>query len=183
MDIRFVAGIELAQLNQSIQDSFADTRFEVSRPEYLKADAGLVIKKVRLKQRKDYCGNHPAECADVAKKHVQRKFLEGADWVEFNDMLNDLLDERKVSAVVYSRPPDGTTDKHPLFVRRGMHRRWFYGSGYRNGIPSSPMENQIWDGLGSEEADYYLASETTEKSFYAEGTPGVHQAHGYHCVG
>lgn len=62
---------------------------------------GISFHKVRLKESKHYCGNHPLPCVInplVKERHVKSRCLEGADWVAFNDMVNDALDEFSISA-------------------------------------------------------------------------------------
>jgi hypothetical protein len=82
------------------------------------------LHKIRLKNAKGYCGNHPGACALTgdANPHNRRCFLEGADWVAFHDMVNDLLDAAGVSANVH-------TMGRRFWIRRGwLRRRRFWGS-------------------------------------------------------
>lgn len=52
----------------------------------------VAIRAVRLKQKKDNCGNHCGPCRLTWKPHKKATTLEGLDWVSFNDMVNDALD-------------------------------------------------------------------------------------------
>lgn len=57
------------------------------------------IREVRLTYNKDYCGNHPFACPvrpGGHRAHKKLKYLEGSDWVGFNDLLNDVLDSLRV---------------------------------------------------------------------------------------
>lgn len=64
------------------------------------------LKLIRLRQPKDYCGQHAFSCAVAnpgrRQKHRHYSYLEGADWVAFNDMINDVLDDLNLSAEVWS---------------------------------------------------------------------------------
>ena len=79
--------------------------------------AHFAIVGVRLREKKGYCGNHCGPCRLTGRKHKKMKYLEGADWVSFNDMINDVLDELNVSANVFS--------SHCI-VRKGPRRRMCY---------------------------------------------------------
>jgi hypothetical protein len=78
----------------------------------------LCFNTIRLKEKKVYCGNHPYSCAianpgRIEPAHRKTKFLEGADWVGFNDMINDTLDELFITATVKSSA---------CIVRKGLER-------------------------------------------------------------
>ncbi len=83
---------------------------------------GIKIKNVRLRDKKLYCGNHPAECevnfAGVEPRQRMGPWLEGLDWVEFNDRINDILDELNTSANVFTSV---------CKIRKDTRRRIFYG--------------------------------------------------------
>lgn len=85
----------------------------------------LRIELVRLKNRKFYCGAHPGPCQAIFKrKEVRRTYLEGADWVGFNHMLNDALDEIQCWAMVFSYNRESLAGKY--IIRKGMERLNYY---------------------------------------------------------
>ena len=117
------------------------------------------IHLVRLKESKHYCGNHPLPCPirPFPKKHIHSTCLEGADWVAFNDMINDVLDNLGVSANVASSL---------VVIRKGNERCINYDSQVlSNGIDnewtrdSHCFENRI--------------GQVSPRSEYPNGTPGI----------
>lgn len=86
---------------------------------------GLKISNIRLRNKKGYCGAHPGPCvALVERKHKVTRFLEGLDWVGFNHMLNDVLDEISANCIVFSFNRESTCGKY--YIRRGRLRRVHY---------------------------------------------------------
>jgi hypothetical protein len=128
----------------------------------------LKIVDVKLRQTKPYCGYHPAAC-ELAGSHRRRAYLEGADWVEFNDLVNDVLDLHSASAHVYSIV---------CVIRQGSKRRVRYGAEYgRFG------GNATWERIG-ETGDYHDYRGTVAPvSDFPEGTPGNYSKIRYACVG
>ena len=121
----------------------------------------IEIRTIRLIQSKDYCGNHPLPCPvrpfQAHKPHIHSKCLEGADWVAFNDMLNDILDKLKVSANVAS--------SH-VIIRKGLLRCVNYDSRLlSNGIENEWVKDshffEDWTGRKA------------GRSVYPPGTPGI----------
>lgn len=98
------------------------------------------IYSVRLRECKFYHGNGPDNRGTMTrrgwqpgKKPIKVSFLEGADWVEFNDLLNDFLDARNISADVQSRA---------AVIRKGRRRRIRYTAAW---IPSRwNKEETVW---------------------------------------
>jgi hypothetical protein len=92
------------------------------------------------------------------RPHKHTKNLEGADWVAFNDMLNDMLDALSVSADVGSSL---------CIIRKGGARRVEYrGHLLGNGIDSE------WD----KDSDFYeshLGETNVPRSEYPTDTPGI----------
>lgn len=86
---------------------------------------GIKIECVRLRRKKDYCGAHPGPCLVNGRKHMRASYLEGLDWVGFNALLNDLLDEHKVDATVFSYNRESITPGR-YYIRRGKRRRVGY---------------------------------------------------------
>jgi hypothetical protein len=122
------------------------------------SDKRIRIRDVRLKDKKRYCGNHPNAC-DIEGGRMG-KFLEGLDWVEFNDRLNDVLDRLNLSARIFSDVCE---------VRDGRERRINYGSIYRHNFfewekKGSPSDYEDWCGKkGAPASDYPF------------GTPGLYE--------
>ena len=88
------------------------------------------IPAVRLFCRKHYHGNGPSQgppmqrCGWTRKRAaVKVSFLEGGDWVHFNDLLNDFLDHHNVSADVRSKA---------AIIRKGRRRRVVYSRDRHN---------------------------------------------------
>lgn len=133
--------------------------------------AGIKIETVRLRERKAYCGAHPASCEITGERHARHTYLEGADWVEFDDLVNNVLDRLDVSAHVFTAICE---------IRRGRMRRITYGCSYPN------MFRRIsqWDRVG-DDTDYadYAGSSEAPRSDFPSGTPGRYEAIGYDVVG
>jgi hypothetical protein len=131
----------------------------------------LRLRSVRLKAAKDYCGQHAGPCqAQFARPHRRERYLEGADWVALDDMINDVLDRHRIAADVWSK---GREFSGPYYVRRGRCRRTRYGlrverSGGRNFVLWTADEAEAgWS------ADHYGATRDAPRSEYPAGTPGI----------
>lgn len=113
----------VSMLENCVRASFADTRFVIGR--ITSTRRSVSIHNVLLRESKAYCGNHPSSC-ELAHDgpHKKLKYLEGADWVEFDDRLNDMLDAENVSANVASSLVE---------IRIGRKRRTRYENGARQG--------------------------------------------------
>ncbi len=117
------------------------------------------IRNVRLKQNKDYCGNHPFACPVRPwgnEKHKKLNYLEGADWVAFNDMINDVLDNLGVSADVASSL---------VVIRKGEKRCVNYGGHALNKF------NNEWNKEGEKYENWI--GKKAGRSKYPIGTPGI----------
>lgn len=102
------------------------SRFALNNPEL--SDGVINLGKVRLKEAKPYCGQHPGECFLGATR--RGRWLEWDDWVEFHALVNDVLDELKIPADVTTRPME-TVDcvrglKGLFWIRKGERRRLRY---------------------------------------------------------
>jgi len=118
------------------------------------------IRNVRLKQNKDYCGNHPFTCPIRPwgnEKHKKLNYLEGADWVAFNDMVNDVLDDLGVSADVASSL---------VVIRKGEKRCVNYGGH----LLSNKIDNE-WNKEGEKYENWI--GKKAERSKFPIGTPGI----------
>lgn len=191
MTISHIAGRTPDMLLWHIRWLFDQQGFRFTAKEISLAKSGelIYVKGIKLKEGKQFCGNHPAACERLGGRHHKMRFLEGADWVEFNDCVNDLLDTLVVSAVIQSSVRDGTTDRLPLRIRCGMHRRSVYTSGYFNGSRSSPNENHVWTGRGNHDAHYAVNSgfdcsrPEKDNAEFPTGTPGVNTRTDYFEIG
>lgn len=77
----------------------------------------IEIRMIRLTTAKPYCGNHPGPCRGTKK--AKRNYLEWADWIAFNDLINDVLDKWGITADVRAL--------RNLCIRNGPDRRIHYG--------------------------------------------------------
>lgn len=113
----------------------------------------LELRIIRLKEAKPYCGNHGGPCLIERTPKRKSRCLEGVDWVEFNDLVNDILDSLGVSADVMSSA---------CTIRRGRSRRVVYKADSRG----------EWDKLGTNSEYEDWSGRVAPRSKYPEGTPG-----------
>jgi hypothetical protein len=112
----------------------------------------IVLNGIRLRAAKGYCGNHAGPCRVTGKKHQRNRFLEGLDWVSFDDMLNDALD---------SIHHDGNVESAVCVIRKGRRRRVdYYG---RDGGEFDRDTNAFEDYCGR----------LAPPSEHQRGTPGI----------
>lgn len=157
--IKNILGANTNLIEFRLCEALAKSRFNA----VLKNDGTRVsIHKVRLNVAKDYCGNHPYACPvrpGGPRPHKKTKNLEGADWVAFNDMLNDVLDTLNVSANVASSL---------CIIRKGVARRTeYHGHTLGNGLDSE------WN--RDTETRFYIdrCGQKTGCSTYPKDTPGL----------
>ena len=134
------------------------------------ARSGFNIKSMRLQQRKAYCGSHPNACqlggGDRSPKSTRP---EGADWVEFNDLINNFFDKKHLTAYIASVA---------CVIRRNALRRTHYGS-----YPLGGGRNYEWN---HDENDWAYTDNLGGRvmvSTFPKGTPGIYRKIGYHEVG
>ena len=142
-----------------IQTEFNDTRFVLGTKKI--SNGRLKIEKIRLKESKPYCGNHPGSCAvngDGAGKRLP--YLEGLDWVEFNDRLNDILDDHNVEAFVRSSV---------CVIREGKFRRVEYGYHGSGNFAQWNLHGEVENHIGG----MCMMSE------FPMGTPGIYNYKGF----
>jgi hypothetical protein len=72
---------------------------------------------IRLRVPKGYCGNHAGPCRVTGRRHKTLNYLEGLDWVSWNEMLNDALDSIRF---------DGDVASSHCIIRKGRRRRLDY---------------------------------------------------------
>lgn len=93
-----------------------------------KTQRGVKITCVRLRNKKDYCGEHPGPCF-AGGRHTTSRYLEGLDWIGFNGMINDMLDKLSADCHVFSFNRESLVSKY--YVRKGRRRRVAYPFSYR----------------------------------------------------
>lgn len=132
---------------------------------------GVKVTEVRLKKAKDYCGQHPGPCVNFGfgeRKHRKHKFLEGLDWVGFNQMVNDTFDRLKIDCDVFSFNRE-MRGGGKYYIRKGTLRRLKYPYESVNGI------FQLWlPGTVEEDFVDYNGKEPPAIPWYVldAGTPG-----------
>lgn len=152
-----------SRFTQATTGSFGSAPFtQKTGKKYLST---ISLTGIRLRKKKDYCGSHAGPCRNQGfeRPHKHMNYLEGLDWVSFNDMVNDLLDDLGVSANVESSA---------CIMRKGRQRRQVY-----DGPPGSDfyLDAPDWDYadcIGQE----HLHSDCVE------GTPGI-RGWQVECVG
>ncbi len=80
----------------------------------------VLLKPVRLRARKPYCGNHPGPCEVLGARKKNATYLEWDDWVAFHEIVNATLDVLGVEADVWSTPTDV---QGKMWIRRGNKPR------------------------------------------------------------
>lgn len=143
----------------------AEVRYgKVKRRDKKTYTGALTVHDVRLNQSKVYCGSHPAGCENPpdpkAKKPFggKTKFLEGADWIAFNDLLNDALDKLGASADVAS---------FVVEIRRAECRRTRYD--YHTDARNQPE----WDKTGADHHYENFCGKEPPTTVFPDGTPGT----------
>lgn len=133
-------------------------------PRVNKGERCLKIKGIRLKRKKPNCGQHAGPCRLTGKKHRTVSYLEGADWVGFNDMLNDLCDMHSIEADIYT---NGLEQTGKLFIRIGKRRRDRY-----NGFEGGPFWDANYDPNDYTATNFGKQTYAPRSDFDA-GTPGL----------
>jgi hypothetical protein len=155
--IKNIVGCDLSTIQWHLQQNLRESRFTADvRTDWKK----ITIHQVRLNAAKPYCGNHPYPCPvnpfGFERPHRKGKWLEGADWVAFNDLVNDVLDDLGVSADVASSV---------VRLRKGRERCVRY-EGYSRGFGGA----YEWVKDSGCFAD--MIGKPHEISEYPDGTPG-----------
>jgi hypothetical protein len=92
----------------------------------LKDERTIEVPRVRLKTPKPYFGMGPNAESRPRPANFKPKrmtILGWYDWITFNNVINDALDECRLAADVWSKP-QATRDK--FYIRRGHKRRASY---------------------------------------------------------
>lgn len=159
---KITSGEQVEDIATMIRKTLAGSRFtaEVTTPTTKRVE----IRTVRLTYHKDYCGNHPLPCPVRAfsKPHKKTRQLEGADWVGFNDMLNDLLDA--IGCVC------DCASSH-VIIRKSGARCMRYDAQTLNGIDSEWKRN-------SGVFENHIGNNRNAHAEFPQGTPGFATAYG-----
>ena len=130
--------------------------------------AVLRLRCIRMKRKKPYCGQHagPCQARFSWRKHPVMSLLEGADWIGWNAMLNDIFDAAGMSVDIWSRSKEGGLDgSGRFFVRKGRRRRMIYDGEETRGV---------FHWAVATEADFEdYCGETPPETSYPAGTPGI----------
>ena len=161
----------LHELCTAINAWLAISRFTafVAAATHSRRGLGVFITTVRLRRAKPYCGQHPGPClAQNRRRHPVGKWLEGADWVGFNDGLNDLLDRLRYDADCwsYNREAMGNT----YYIRRGRLRRCNYASDMLHRFGGVVA---FWEKDRSHDFVDHYGRKRPLRSEYTPGTPGI----------
>ena len=140
---------DLDYLKSVIEAAIEDSRFTATLSQTSKTK--IKIEKIRLRDSKPYCGNHPASCR-IEVKSAWRNYLEGVDWVSFNDGINDILDRLGISANVWTSI---------CIIREGRSRRVAY----------TAQPNGEWAKYG---LTWNYCGREAPASDWPGGTPGIY---------
>ncbi len=154
-------GAEALQVITTLYSYLDRSRFTIGTVETVKRPRkGVDIRlfSIRLKTAKGYCGNHPGPCRLTGRKHARHKYLEGADWVSFNDMVNDLLDRLDLDADVRSST---------CWIRKGGKRRTCYG------MVVGVFGHVDWEPHGDQTEYLDCRLKEAPETEYPTGTPGI----------
>lgn len=153
--INKIKGAHVDVIAGALQRKLAQSRFSARVEVHRK---NVSIHDIRLHKKKDYCGNHPLPCPvrPFPKPHMRLPYLEGADWVGFNDMVNDVLDSLGVVCNVGSKLVN--------IRREGKRCTRYDAQGAPNGIDNE------WQKDSGQYVDNLLGKPM--KASYPKGTPG-----------
>lgn len=152
MRIRFDDPSRMVGMVLAIERALASSRFTIDPAITFEGKATIKLRSVRLRQAKPYCGNHAGPCrVGRPSQHRRLRYLEGADWVEFNDLINNVLDQCEVSAKAWTSV---------CVIRVGRCRRVEYNGYILNGEWHKTGKHEDWCGRAA------------PRSTYPSGTPG-----------
>jgi len=159
------------ELEELLKQSRFTARLDVEfSPNQVRNKHVLKISNVRLRRKKGYCGQHPNACVVrlIPKKHIRAHYLEGADWVAFDDMLNDLCDRKCWEADIWSKSLEF---RGKMVIRKGRRRRIAYHSECR--IVGGGWPHYQWDTTFRDEDFADRIGQESPRSVYPDGTPGL----------
>ena len=179
MNITNICGAFPDAIIRDIKRSLEHSRFTVGELRETDRPKGIIITQVRLRSRKLFCGAHPAACNGPERTHRKHSFLEGADWVEFNDFINNILDRLLVSAMFTSSSQEF---KGKMYLRKGAHRRCSYEHIYLPG--AGPRANAVWEADSKYPQHWTIGfGKDVPPSEFDPETPGNYAAANHNVVG
>lgn len=98
----------------------------------------LYLHRVRLADKKPYCGNHPGPCEINPFRPQEKKkntvYLEWDDWVAFHGLVNKVLNKLRCHADVWTLPQDA---RGRFWIRKDLSPRvkFDYTEEYVGGRP------------------------------------------------
>ena len=130
-----------------------ESRFRFYQQDYATSRGWtILVGNIRLKTAKPYCTQLPAACIEIScRGHRWANTLEAADWVAFNDMLNDICDAEVIEANIRSQHPKVWIRKG--YERRIRYRRWRW----RSGVPRWDADGQARDWISWNGPSLYSA--------------------------
>lgn len=140
--------------------------FEMYHPRHKEV---IRIENVRLRVAKPYCGAHPGPCQVNGRRHMKSRYLEGADWIGWNDMCNDVMDKLRVSAEFWSynrESPGG--GKYPMRIGTKRRIRYDEECSFSFGRMFVHWSAQV-DAIDFEDH----CGKKAPRSEFPEGTPGL----------
>lgn len=173
MKVSIKDGADVGMVASALEKMNDNTRFNMKVE--VTGRSVIQLRSIRLKESKVYCGSHPFAC-DIAGGR-RAVYLEGADWVEFNDRVNDVLDYLCVSANVRSAV---------CIIRKDTRRRLAYNGHWlvgfdRQGTRTVKVFSDYPTGMHphpewkmDEPDDNYddWCGDYAPNSWFPEGTPG-----------
>lgn len=160
---KITSGQDVQDLATLFRRKFAKTRFSVSVE--TPSRGCIAFRKIRLTYKKDYCGNHPLPCPvrpGKHRKHPTTDRLEGADWVGFNDFINDILDKQQCLCNAGS----SLVNIRKAGLRCTLYDSYALGNGIDNEWRKDSGCFEDWNG------------KKAPRSEYPAGTPGFAKAYG-----
>jgi hypothetical protein len=158
---------ELAPIREAILAELEQSRFtaRVYELNHYRYRTCLCIDTIRLRHPKLYCGQHPGPCLALFPKPERRyAYLEGADWIGWNDMLNTVLDRLGVEAKVWSLNREAI--KSYFLIRDGCRRRVCYE------YEVVGLNAVGWAEASDDDFEHWIGKEAP-RSCFPDGTPGL----------
>lgn len=122
----------------------------------------ISIHQVRLKDKRLYRGHSVRAPKAINRCRIKSSFLHPLDWIEFMDILNDVMDDLQISANAYTSV---------LVFRQGKRRRMRYQKDDMGWIICRPIidEPGVW-------IDKYFGSRIHPQSEFDEQMHGAYRS-------
>ena len=153
--IKILSGSRQASVSDKRTNVFIAlmTRFKTSPFKATLACHGedsIIVKPVRLRTAKPYCGQHFGECLVGGPKKKNLTYLEYADWIKFHRLVNATLNRMRVHADVWSTPADLLLSGKKMWIRKNLSARKKY-SWTESHSPYGGQPIRIWNQGTAEE--------------------------------